>query len=861
MIHAVSWYLTLTILGWLTFPLTFWLFGNLRDRGYAFSRALGLLLWGYLFWALASFRIALNNAGGIFLALLILLAVSLFLSRKIGLAAFRAWWQENRRQVWMMEGLFAAAYLLMALIRAANPDALGTEKPMELAFINAILRSPTFPPHDPWLSGYAISYYHFGYILVAMLAKFTATPGSVAFNLGVTLVFSLSVISAYGLVANLLSTRLNQKSLSLPLLGPLMTVIVGNWEGFLEILHSAGLFWRLENGQWVSPFWKWLDLVELTNPPQTPFQWLPSRWYWWWRASRVVQDYDVAGGFREVIDEFPAFSYVLADLHPHVLAMPFAFLAMALGLNLILNPPSPLAARPQLKLPFTRLTLRYPLSIPLEQGWASALLLGGMAFLNTWDFPIYVALCAGAYALWKQYHPEAERQPLYPTILPRIPLPAPYRQMALDVFLYGLWCGVMGVLLYLPFYLSFASQASGILPNLVYPTRGAHLWIMFGPLWLPILGWLAVKLRAERANLRAPLLLSLGFIFALWLLSLALGVGISLIPKIGDIYLGSIAAANISSWLVVAIQRRLLYFAGWLSLTAILAACLALLGNALARPQSAGAQKSAPSTIGDRSIAANHYLLLLILGGVLLVILPDFFFLRDQFGWRINTVFKFYYQAWLLWGISSAAALANLISSHKIPWRPIILTLAVLGVALGLIYPLLATLTLTNNFNPPNGWTLDSTAYLRRQDPLEMSAIDWLSRAPLGVVAEAVSYTGGSYTQYARVATLSGQPSVLGWTGHESQWRGGAQEMGSRQPDIERLYCTKNWLEAVEIIRQYQIRYIFVGELERSTYKPGAGNCQNGLVETKFQANLLPAFQQGSLTIYLVPDTFLTTPK
>ena len=63
-------------------------------------------------------------------------------------------------------------------------DAAGTEKPMELAFINAIMRSPTFPPSDPWLSGYAISYYYFGYVLVALLAKLTALPGAVAFNLG-----------------------------------------------------------------------------------------------------------------------------------------------------------------------------------------------------------------------------------------------------------------------------------------------------------------------------------------------------------------------------------------------------------------------------------------------------------------------------------------------------------------------------------------------------------------------------------------------------------------------------------------------------------------------------------------------------
>ena len=83
-----------------------------------------------------------------------------------------------------VEALFLLAFAAWAFVRAANPEAVGTEKPMELAFINAILRSPAFPPHDPWLSGYAISYYYFGYVLVAMLAKTGGTSGGVAFNLG-----------------------------------------------------------------------------------------------------------------------------------------------------------------------------------------------------------------------------------------------------------------------------------------------------------------------------------------------------------------------------------------------------------------------------------------------------------------------------------------------------------------------------------------------------------------------------------------------------------------------------------------------------------------------------------------------------
>jgi len=99
--------------------------------------------------------------------------------------------------------LFLVAFAAWAVVRAANPEAVGTEKPMELAFINAILRSPNFPPHDPWLSGYAISYYYFGYVIIAMLAKFTGTAGGIAFNLGISLIFALSACGAFGLVYNL----------------------------------------------------------------------------------------------------------------------------------------------------------------------------------------------------------------------------------------------------------------------------------------------------------------------------------------------------------------------------------------------------------------------------------------------------------------------------------------------------------------------------------------------------------------------------------------------------------------------------------------------------------------------------------
>ncbi|NJN79406.1 MAG: hypothetical protein HC797_02445 [Anaerolineales bacterium] len=72
------WYFILTILGWLTFPLTYFLFPTLTDKGYTLARTAGLLIWGYAFWLLASFGIAQNDIGGILLALAILIGLSIW---------------------------------------------------------------------------------------------------------------------------------------------------------------------------------------------------------------------------------------------------------------------------------------------------------------------------------------------------------------------------------------------------------------------------------------------------------------------------------------------------------------------------------------------------------------------------------------------------------------------------------------------------------------------------------------------------------------------------------------------------------------------------------------------------------------
>ena len=171
MLAFILWYLTISIVGWLVFPLAYHLLPALADRGYALSRAIGWLLWGYIFWLLASLGVLRNDPGGILFALGILGAISIWAFLRSGWGQIRTWLFGKLKYLLITEIIFLITFAAWALVRASMPEAIGTEKPMELAFINAILNSPTFPPHDPWLSGYAISYYHFGYILTMQYQK------------------------------------------------------------------------------------------------------------------------------------------------------------------------------------------------------------------------------------------------------------------------------------------------------------------------------------------------------------------------------------------------------------------------------------------------------------------------------------------------------------------------------------------------------------------------------------------------------------------------------------------------------------------------------------------------------------------
>ena len=814
MLSFFSWYLLITLLGWLAFPIAYYLFPALADRGYTLARAFGLLIWGYVFWLFASLGIAQNDLGGLLLGLVILGGLSAWAFVKCKSEIIN-WTRSNRRLILVTEGLFLVAFGLMTLFRAANPEITGTEKPMELMFINGIMNSPAFPPRDLWLSGYSISYYYFGYVMASMLAIFTGTPATMAFNLMVALIFGLSAVGAYGILYNLLANHQlqitnnqssivnRQSSIVSPLLAPLFLLLVSNVEGFLDVLHRKGLFWQFNaDGTASSRFWTWLDIPDLIAMPAQPFQWVPERHWWWWRASRVVQDYDLNGTFREAIDEFPFFSYLLGDLHPHVLAMPFTLLAIAVALNLFLD-----GWRGNMDLYFGQLRIS-------KTGFFTiALVIGGLAFLNTWDILIAAALIVFSYALAR-----VRRQ------VPEGGEAGWGWERIEDILLLGIPVVITAFVMYLPFYIGFDSQAGGLTPNFMYPTRGVQLWVMWGTLFIPLFAYLIYLWRTKTpARWRAGIFTTLGLLIVLIVAMFVLGfMALRLRPELVMPILEA-QGLDASSFIVDSLARRLSYIGSLLTLLALLIPTLAFLFRSEAN-------------------SSSSFVLLMIALGVLLILGPDFLYLRDNFGYRINTVFKFYYQAWIVLSLAAAYGIVVLLKNLRGVANILFSIIFALVLVVGLTYPAIGIFSKTNNFRPPFGYTLDDFDRVQRDNPDEAAAILWLRSAPDGVLAEA-QIIGGSYTSYGRISVYTGLPAVLGWPGHEGQWRDNALQ-GSRLQDIETLYTTNDWVAAQEIIDRYNIRYIIVGNLERTTYHVN---------EEKFNRFLKPVFQQGNVTVYEAP--------
>jgi YYY domain-containing protein len=837
-LFAARWYVVAQVFGLAALPLSRVLLRHLPDGGYGAAKSMGLLLSGWVFWILGVFGWLPTKNGAVLASIALVLCSGLVFTFRARRSAFHQRASDrwpDWRVVIATEIVFTSAFIAWCLVRARMPRILtaGGEKWMEVAFLRAILRSDTFPPHDPWLSGFAISYYYFGYVLITMVVRLAAVPAAVGFNLGVALLFALACTGAFSLVYNLIAAERRSEGgwaeLGGGLLGAALLAIVGNLEGLLEVLHARGLG--------PAAFWRWLDIRGLSGPPPPVAEgsWVPDRFFWWWQASRVVRDYTPWGEHQEVIDEFPAFSFILGDMHPHVLGLPFVLLAIVLALNLYL------AVRRQRMAGATQsgnwlLTRVFVLREWPLRVWefaVYALCLGGLGFLNTWDFPIYLFVVAAAYGLaLVQRREGTARGYLAATSLLFLALLA------------------AGVALYLPFWIGFQSQAGGLLINLFNATRLPHFLVMFGPLVF-INGALIVG-EARRWGVRAwpvakwTLISTAAVVVALSLVlgALLLLVTLGVVPPTGvashlwawltgEPIAGIGRIPNLQTLVSAQIARRLLNPWTALVLFATLATLVLVMVHRLGRPRPAGDQFED----GGGAISRDFVLLLIATGG-LLTLSVEYVYLRDHFGTRMNTVFKFYFQAWVVWSIAGGYAWWTMARKGRA------IVVATMGVLVfgGLIYPLLAIPARYSEYGAAP--TLDGAAYLAQTNPDDYAAIAWLNQyvddAP--VILEAPADQFGAYTYAGRVSAHTGLPALLGWAGHEHQWRGDYAEQARREEDIQTLYSAGSVSEVQFLLDEYDITYVYVGPLERERY-PAAGL-------RKFRGQLRAVYDVGAVTIY-----------
>jgi YYY domain-containing protein len=829
---------------------------------------LGLLLASYLLWLGSSLGLLRNSVGGALFSILAVAVISVVYYRRgqrdpstgePGAAdpGLLAWLRANRRLVLSVELLFAAALALWSLLRAYSPEltTAGGEKFMEIMYLNSIGRSEYFPPHDAWLSGYAISYYYFGYVMTALVTLLSGFAAHLTFNVGVANLFALTCTGAFGLVYNLVKgtwhwqtggttdPRDRTRPVAWGFLGAVLVAVLGNLEGFLEMLYSARVL--------PLAFWQWLDIQDLNQPynPEIAPSLLPTRsGWWWWRASRVIHDLDPSGSTMGIqpIDEFPGFSFLLGDMHPHVLALPFVLLALGIALNALLGERE--SVGPSAYKGWLEPIKRLPLLVPL--------CLGALAFLNTWDFPIYWLVFLVSYGLsrWGAHGRFSG---------------ALLREVAVT----GLAVAVAGFVLYLPFYIGFQSQAGGLLPTLYVGTRFRQYVVMFGPFLVAIAGLLyALAVRWQRAtpggHLVRDWLVWIGLLIAVPLGVMALIVFALLLTPQGRELLDGIRQipavyelVGDASWVSILAKLSLVKLRTWvmpLVVAAMGAMGIVLLQRSVrSRPghsQASEEEQVAPSTPSGGFLhqPSIQFVLTCAIVGLLLTLSVEFFYLVDVFRVRMNTIFKFYFQAWVLMAIVSAFGVYWLTRSVALGQRGAkALRLVFLGgfwllFLMGMVYPILGNISRANQFSQaPN---LDGTAYLAGTEPEDYAAITWLNEQVPGapVILEKPGTGGSSYVYEGRVSALTGLPTLLGWAGHENQWRGSYEIQSAREPDIETIYNTLDPEAALTLLDKYDITYVYVGPLERTAYN------ESGL--EKFRRFMDVVYEQNGVTIYALRE-------
>ena len=749
MLDVVLWLIAAYAVALAAFPLCYCLLPGLRDRGASIAMPFGILTMGYASWILSVLRIVPSTQITVLLLLIVMGGASTWIVRRnwreIVEFIVREWTTLALGQI-----IFLGVFATWIIYRFHDPSISHTEQPMDFMFLNSAARSALGTPEDPWLRGEGISYYYFGYWNFAMLTKLTGIVSGVTYNLSLALVPAMAAMGMFGLVSNLIGVDRGKLKATLfaGTAAALILVFMANMEGALEFMRA--------NGMGSAGFWEWVGVNGLTAPGGSlTEQWWPTENWWWWRATRVIGSFDAGTQIDYTIHEFPAFSYVLGDLHPHVMSVPFVVMFLGFLWNFWRAPSvwSLRDWRPYLSL------------------FVMAFLLGGLGFTNMWDLPVFGLVFLLVAAL-KVYASGKTR----------------VRDILLETAPLALLVGVVVFALFSPYFLTFTSQVGGIGALDGPGTRRVHLLLVWAPYLVAVapfvvIVFLRTTLREDwsRTTLYA---LAAGFLpFAVWAILHMSGGGdpagvIGRFAHVLPLALLVTFGAYTTIWLI----RE-----GKESVGMVFAMALSTLGLALIM---------GPEVlfVDDSFGGANERM-------------NTVFKLYYQ-AWTVlaaATGFVIYYWAKLIRETKGSSRLLLRV------WG-VVFALVLAG---SIYYTPAAIASKADLYGEDR--TLDGLQHVRRFVGAEYRAIEYI-RENVGQDSAILEAVGGGYSEHGRIASSTGVPTVLNWPGHQMQWRGSSAPFEGRERDVQIIYQTLDIGEAVSLLDKYDVDHVYVGARERERY-------------------------------------------
>ena len=792
MAEAIAFWAAALAVAALALPLAFRLFARFPDGGAGLALALGLMLVSAGYFLLRVIGALPAGRGGVLLALALFAAAmaALAIRDRRARAAFR----RSRRGVAIAAALFTLLFFAYAFFRSHAPDIADVpELPMNLAFLNALLVSPGYPPHDPWMAGERLSYYYGGHLQAAMLTSASGASAAAGYHLALAAVFASAGTAAASLCAALarwlFGGRARRWIAASAALGVVLLLFSGSLLGPFQLAaaHGAapeGVFDAFG-----------IESFLPDDPSARSATWYPDGYWFWWRVSRLVPD---------TITAFPAYSFVLGDLHAHVMAIPAMLLAIAIAASLWRGRGA-LSWRDHRRRP-----------IPLI---VVALVFGGLAFVNTWDAVTFAAILAAA-VVARNLRAGSPRAA--PEARERARRAVRTGVAALSWLLPPV---AIAAVAYAPWYAAFSSAASGIHGYAGAGTRVEHLFLQFGALIilaLPALGWAFVR-KTPSSRSFALALIAPAFPITLWL---------------------ALTAAR--GELPLALEAR--GAGGWATLAFHAAAVWLLAGTTLML-----ARRRHPAAF----IAGLAAFGILILYGV------ELFFIGDNYLNylpRFNTFYKVSVQSRIVLSVAAAVASVAALRAASPRVRPFLFAPLGALLAASLVYAVIAVPSRADGFARNHGFD-----YVARADPSGHALVRWLAANAAGdaVVVEATGrrWERGDdglprlsdrqprieYGAVNRVSVNTGLQAPVGWPGHQLQWRGARvrPEIARRQDLVDRVYTAPGAEEALAALRELGATYVVVGSLERARYADG--------LMPPFEAFLDTVFAQGDARVHRVP--------